>query len=62
MFDFDTAIDEVISDADRELMEAFCWALIDKDSYAMKEVIYILNDRMSGECICLEEDCVCGVW
>jgi hypothetical protein len=60
MFNLDT--DEIVSDADYELIEAFCIALVDKDGYAMKEVLYILNERMIGECICLEEDCICGRW
>ena len=54
--------DETISDVDRELIDAFCIALIDKDSYAMNEVLYLLNEKMNLECICLEEDCVCGSW
>ena len=54
--------DEFIGDSDYELIEAFCLALIDKDSYAMHEVLYILNEKMALECICLEEDCICGSW
>ena len=54
--------DEIVSDTDYELIEAFCIALIDKDSYSMNEVLYLLNEKMNLECICLEEDCVCGSW
>ena len=54
--------DEVVSDSDYELIEAFCLALIDKDLYSMNEVLYLVNDNMSVECSCLEEDCICGKW
>ena len=54
--------DEIVSDTDYELIEAFCIALIDKDSYSMNEVLYLLSEKMNLECICLEEDCVCGSW
>jgi len=54
--------DEVVSDSDYELIEAFCLALIDKDSYSMNEVLYLVNEKMSVECSCLEEDCICGKW
>ena len=54
--------DEPVSDADYELIEAFCTALIDKDLYAMKEVLYVLDDKMFSECVCLEETCICGRW
>jgi len=54
--------DEAISDADYELIAAFADALIDKDHYAMHEVMDIVNDRMVGECVCLENECVCGSW
>jgi|TARA_R110000822_G_scaffold141772_1_gene279622 hypothetical protein len=54
--------DEPVSDAEYELIEAFCMALIDKDSYAMNEVLYLLDQRMTLDCICLEEDCACGSW
>ena len=60
MFHLET--DELVSDADHELIDAFCIALVDKDSYAMNEVLYLLNEKMTLECICLEEDCVCGSW
>ena len=36
--------------------------LIDKDSYSMNEVLYLVNEKMSVECSCLEEDCICGKW
>lgn len=54
--------DEVVSDSDYELIEAFCLALIDKDLYSMNEVLYLVNEKMSSECSCLEEDCICGKW
>jgi hypothetical protein len=54
--------DEVVSDSDYELIEAFCLALIDKDLYSMNEVLYLVNEKMSVECSCLEEDCICGKW
>ena len=54
--------DEIVSDTDSAFLAAFCLALIDKDSYSMNEVLYLLNEKMNLECICLEEDCVCGSW
>ena len=60
MIDLNT--DEPVTDSDYELIGAFCLALIDKDHYAMKEVLYILHEKMSSECVCLEENCICGRW
>jgi len=54
--------DEAVSDADYELIEAFCTAFIDKDLYAMKEVLYALGGRVFSVCVCLEERCICGRW
>ena len=51
--------DETITDAEFELIEAFCIALVDKDTYAMKEVV---NQKLSSECVCLEEICICKNW
>jgi hypothetical protein len=28
----------------------------------MADLIYTIEDRMTGECICLEVDCICGGW
>ena len=54
--------DEIVHDADRDLIESFAEALIDKDSSAMTEVLYLLDEKMSGDCICLEVLCNCGKW
>ena len=54
--------DEVISDVDYELIEAFYTALVDRDVIAMREVLYILDERMSKDCLCLEQSCMCGAW
>ena len=54
--------DEVISDVDYELIEAFYTALVDRDVIAMREVLYILDERMSKDCLCLEQRCTCGAW
>jgi len=54
--------DETITDAEFELIEAFCIALVDKDTYAMKEVMYLVNQKLSSECVCLEETCICKNW
>jgi hypothetical protein len=54
--------DEAINEIDFELIQEFAIALMDKDHYAMKEVLYILHEKMSGDCVCLEEECICGSW
>jgi len=54
--------DEEVHEADIDLVERFALALLDKDQVAMQEVLYILEDRMSCNCVCLEPDCVCGSW
>ena len=54
--------DEELHEADFDLIERFAEALIDKDKVVMQEVLYILEDRMDSNCVCLEVDCVCGSW
>ena len=54
--------DEDVHEADIDLVERFAEALIDKDQSQMQEGLYMLDDRMSGACVCLAEDCVCGMW
>jgi hypothetical protein len=54
--------DELVEDCDHELIEEFAVSLVDKDKDGMNEVLYRLEERMSGECICLEEECICGAW
>jgi|14BtaG_2_1085337.scaffolds.fasta_scaffold05840_2 hypothetical protein len=54
--------DEELHEADFDLIERFAEALIDKDRVMMQEVLYILEDRMSANCVCLEVDCICGSW
>lgn len=54
--------DEDVHEADIDLVERFAEALIDKDQSQMQEVLYMLDERMTGECVCLAEDCVCGMW
>jgi hypothetical protein len=46
--------DEVINE-----IEEFAMALMDKDQYAMKEVLYLVSQRMISYCDCLEEPCIC---
>ena len=55
-------IDEQVHEADHDLIERFAEALLDKDERAMKEVLYMLEDRMDSNCVCLEVDCICGSW
>lgn len=54
--------DENVHEADYELVERFAEALLDKDKIAMQEVLYMLEDRMDANCVCLEVDCICGSW
>ena len=54
--------DEEVHEADIDLVERFAEALSDKDKIAMQEVLYMLEDRMSSSCVCLEVDCICGSW
>jgi hypothetical protein len=54
--------DEELHEADFDLIERFAEALIDKDKVMMQEVLYMLEDRMDSNCVCLEVDCVCGSW
>ena len=54
--------DENVHEADYELVERFAEALLDKDKQAMQEVLYMLEDRMDSNCVCLEVDCICGSW
>jgi len=51
--------DEAINEIDHELIEEFAMALMDKDQYAMKEVLYLVSQRMISYCDCLEEPCIC---
>tara|TARA_R110000764_G_scaffold235822_1_gene330557 strand:- start:1010 stop:1192 length:183 start_codon:yes stop_codon:yes gene_type:complete len=54
--------DEPIHEADQDLIERFSEALIDQDAALMAEVLYMLDERMSGDCVCLEVECICGKW
>jgi hypothetical protein len=54
--------DEELHEADFDLIERFAEALIDKDKVMMQEVLYMLEDRMDSNCVCLEVDCMCGSW
>jgi hypothetical protein len=54
--------DEELHEADFDLIERFAEALIDKDRVMMQEVLYMLEDRMDSNCVCLEVDCMCGSW
>ena len=54
--------DEDVSDAVIELIQSFADALIDQDELLMREVMDMVHDKMSGECVCLEEECICGSW
>jgi len=36
--------------------------LIDRDKEQMQEVLYLLEDKMNGNCMCLEVDCICNTW
>ena len=55
-------VDEQVHEADHDLIERFAEALLDKDERAMQEVLYMLEDRMDSNCVCLEVDCICGSW
>ena len=55
-------VDEQVHEADHDLIERFAEALLDKDKRAMQEVLYMLEDRMDSNCVCLEVDCICGSW
>jgi hypothetical protein len=50
--------DEDVSDAVIELIQSFADALIDQDELLMREVMDMVHDKMSGECVCLEEECI----
>lgn len=54
--------DEEVHEMDIELIELFATCLIDRDKTNMADLIYTVEDRMMGECICLEVKCVCGGW
>lgn len=54
--------DEEVHESDIELIELFGVTLIDRDKATMVDLLYIVEDRMSGECICFEETCVCSKW
>jgi len=54
--------DEYASDAVLELIHSFADALIYKDELLMREVLDLVQEKMSGECVCLEEECICGSW
>ena len=54
--------DEDVSDAVIELIQSFADALIDQDELLMREVMDMVHDKMTGECVCLEEECICGSW
>jgi len=55
-------VDEQVHEADHDLIERFAEALVDKDKRAMQEVLYMLEERMESNCVCLEVDCICGSW
>jgi hypothetical protein len=55
-------VDEQVHEADHDLIERFAEALLDKDKRAMQEVLYMLEERMESNCVCLEVDCICGSW
>jgi hypothetical protein len=54
--------DENVHAADLDLVERFAEALVDKDRVQMQEVLYLLDERMAGECTCFSVTCVCGTW
>jgi|TARA_R110000764_G_C10876679_1_gene368540 hypothetical protein len=54
--------DEEVHESDVELIELFGVALVDRDKSAMKDLLYVMEDKLLGECICLEEDCYCSGW
>jgi hypothetical protein len=55
-------VDENVHEADLDLVERFAEALIDRDKEQMQEVLYLLEDKMNGNCMCLEVDCICNTW
>ena len=54
--------DENVHEADLDLIERFAEALIDQDRVQMQEILYLLDERMTGDCVCFSVDCVCGMW
>jgi hypothetical protein len=54
--------DEEVHESDIELIELFGVSLIDKDKDTMVDLLYIVEDKMSGNCICVEEVCICSKW
>ena len=54
--------DEEAHDNDIELIELFGAALIDKDKDTMIDLLYLVEDKMSSQCICFEEMCCCNKW
>tara|TARA_B110000503_G_scaffold106393_1_gene158859 strand:+ start:4166 stop:4351 length:186 start_codon:yes stop_codon:yes gene_type:complete len=54
--------DEEVNESDIELIELFGVSLIDKDKDTMIDLLYIVEDKMSDECVCFESECVCSKW
>lgn len=54
--------DEEAHESDIELIELFGVALIDKDKDTMVDLLYLVEDKMSSQCICFEEKCCCNKW
>ena len=54
--------DEEVHESDIELIELFGVTLIDRDKSTMADLLYLVEDRMSGDCICFEETCICSKW
>ena len=54
--------DEEAHESDIELIELFGVSLIDKDKDTMIDLLYLVEDKMSSQCICFEEKCFCNKW
>ena len=54
--------DEEVNESDIELIELFGVSLIDKDKDTMIDLMYVVEDKMSDECVCFENKCVCSMW
>jgi hypothetical protein len=54
--------DEEVHESDIELIELFGVTLIDRDKATMADLLYLVEDRMAGDCICFEETCICSKW
>ena len=56
---------DVVYEIDKQIIEQFAQALLNRDQEELQEAMINANARLSGFCCCLaqgKEDCVCGAW